>query len=319
MKIVKWVLLSVVILIVVTVAAVWMNLNGIIRRTVETQSTNQLKVNTTLEGVNLSLFGGDVSLNNFEIGSPQGFKAPQMMSLGGLDVQTSIGNLRSDPVKVQSIMITDPKLVLEMVGRDFNIKKFMDGLPKGDQPTDPQPDGSEPIKLVIDLLTVKGTEVVLRPDPAALQGIPGAEGLAKNLKEQYVLRIPDIVLNNIGTGEGAQNGAAIKDVVTQIMNKMASEAAKSEDLPPELRALLTGDLTAIKDQVVEKVSQEAKKQIDKATTEAQETLQKEAGEAGKAVGDLLKNPNAQDAKKTTQDLVGGFLGGQKKKAPTTQP
>jgi len=75
MRIVGRILLVIVILIVVGLIVLYVNLNGIVRRTVQTQSQASLNVPTKLESANVSLFGGEVALKGFEVGSPQGFKA----------------------------------------------------------------------------------------------------------------------------------------------------------------------------------------------------------------------------------------------------
>ena len=80
-KYIKWIVLGIVVIVIAVVLIVYLNINGIIKRTVESQGTEQLKVQTTLGSANLSLFGGSVSLSDLNIGSPAGFTAPQMSSI----------------------------------------------------------------------------------------------------------------------------------------------------------------------------------------------------------------------------------------------
>jgi hypothetical protein len=67
-------------------------------------------VPTKLEGAHVSLLGGSVSLKNFQVGQPQGFSAANMMSLGGIDVDVKVNELRQDPLRVRQITIRDPSL-----------------------------------------------------------------------------------------------------------------------------------------------------------------------------------------------------------------
>jgi uncharacterized protein involved in outer membrane biogenesis len=173
LRIFGWIVLIIVLLIVIGGIVLYMNLNRIVRTTVQKQSSNSLNLPTQLQSANVSLLSGQVSLHDFEVGSPQGFNAPHMMTLGAVSVDTSLGELRSDPMRVSSIAIKDPKLVIEMQGMKFNIKQFMDSLPAGeDKPT---PEGEKPLKLIIDDLKVNGAQVVFRPDSAALSSIPGLD------------------------------------------------------------------------------------------------------------------------------------------------
>lgn len=313
----KWVALGVLGLIVVAIVIVLMNLNGIVRRTVETQSTAQLKVPTTLGGASLSILGGDVSLKNYNVGSPAGYKAPAMLSLGGLDVNTSWSGLRGKPLRVDAISIDKPQLVLEMSGTTFNVRKFIDGLPATD--AESAPAGEEPMKLIIEKLDVRGATVVFRPDAGALSALPG--GLADKLKPEYTLAIPDLSLTKIGTAEGNQNGVAMKEVVTQLITELTSKAAESNDLPPELRAILSGDLNGMLASLKEKGMAEAQKRLTKATDDLKAKF---AGEVDPKLLDALNNPDTAKAairdaaKDAAGKQVNDFLGGLRKEA-TTKP
>src|SRR4029079_19277903 len=209
---------------------------------------------------NVSLFGGKVGLHNFEIASPSGFSAPQMMQLGGLDVRVKLGELRSDPVRVSSIAINDPKMVIEMQGMKFNIRQFIESLPAGEETKTTEK--GEPLKLIIDDLQVNGAQVVFRPDMKMLGSIPGLQDQSA-IKSEYTLKIPNLKLEKIGTGEGNQNGAAVKEVVSLLVTQLASKAAESKDLPPEIRQLLSGDLSAMTDMLKAKVGEEVNKQVQK--------------------------------------------------------
>src|SRR5687767_3107566 len=202
----KWVLLALLLIILGGGAFLYINLNRIVRATVEKQAAASLNVPTKLGGANVSLFGGDVSLSDFTVGSPAGFNVDRMLSLGEVNVESSISDLRGDPVRLQTVNIVRPRMVIEMKGKEFNVKKFIDSLPEGD-PTPPEEE--KPMKLIINNLKVTGAEVVFRPDPSVLSAIPGLDVSKLNLKSEYNLQIPPLELNNIGTADGAQNGAAI--------------------------------------------------------------------------------------------------------------
>src|SRR5687768_11010647 len=81
-RIFKLVVLAVIVVIAVALVALYLNLNSIVRRTVEKQSTASLNLKTELESANVSLFGGKIGLRNFKLDSPAGFMADDMMSLG---------------------------------------------------------------------------------------------------------------------------------------------------------------------------------------------------------------------------------------------
>src|SRR5690606_33886125 len=99
------------------------------------------------------------------------------------------------------------------------------------------------IRLIIDRLAVNGATVRLRPGDltSRLQQIAEIDGL----EEEYTLTLPPIELKDIGTADEAQNGAAIEEIATLLMNEMFARAAESEQLPREIQMVLKGDLSAV--------------------------------------------------------------------------
>jgi hypothetical protein len=314
-RVIKWTVLLLLLLVVGVGVIVWVNLNKIVEHTVETQATAQLHLKTELNSAALSIFGGSVNLNDLTIASPEGFAAPQMFRLTNADVNVKLGELRGDPVRVQSITLDKPKLVVERSGDAFNFKRAMELMPK--QPETP-PDQSKPLKVIIDELTIKDPVVVVRPGKINIPGV--------TLPEEIPVTIPTMVMKNIGTGEGAQNGAAVKDVVMQVITAMAANAANSNQLPDQLKNLLNVDVK----QVVAGLTAEAQKRIAAAVP----------GEAGRVLSEIIADPNAllknpgavvgaqadrlrdqaqQEAQKRLGGLVGNITGGDASTQPSTQP
>jgi hypothetical protein len=290
MKIFKWVALAVVVLVVIGLVGVYLSLNSIVRSTVQRQSTQQLNVQTHVGGASVSLFGGNVGLDDYRVASPPGFEAENIFRMDDIDVDVRLGELRQDPVTVRSIAIRNPTLVIEQRGGTFNFRQLMDNMPQT-----PQTEG-EPLRLIISNLSVSNATVVLRP------GVPG-------LPPEMTVQIPPIALQDIGTGEGAENGAAVKDVVMLLVTTLTSEAYKSDLVPAELKALLEGDLKATAMQL-------ASQQLGKVTEELREKL---PPEVRAFVGSILDYPELQqDPGKAIEQGVRGLLGGTTQPA-TTQP
>ena len=311
-RVIKWTFLVLLLLVVAGGALLWVNINRIVEHTVETQATTQLNLKTELDGAALSLFGGEVNLDDLRIASPQGFQAPQMFTLDNVDVNVKLNELRGDPVRVQSITLDRPKLVVERVGNTFNFKRAMELMPQ--QPETP-PDQKEPLRLVIDELTVKDPTVVVRPGQINIPGV--------TLPEEITVTIPTMSMKNIGTGEGAENGAAVKDVVMQVITAMAANAANSNQLPDQLKDLLNVDVQ----QVVAGLTAEAQKRIVAAVP----------GEAGRVLSNIVADPNAlvkdpgavigaeagrlreqaqQEAQRRAEGFIGNLTGG---RGAATQP
>jgi uncharacterized protein involved in outer membrane biogenesis len=269
-RIIKWSALGLSLLIVIAVVVVYFNLSRIVERTIEVQATDSLSLQTELSGVGLSLFGGQLSLKELTIASPQGFAAPHMLTLAGGDISVSYGQLRSDPVRIKSITLTGPLVVVEQSGGKFNFQTLMD-LPSRRSPGNPkdgQRQDGEPLRVIIDRLVVEGAQVIIKPGT-----IPGLDAQL----QQVTVPIPTLELTNIGNADGAQNGAALKDVASTLIQELVSRAGDSAALQQQLKDALNKGLSDIKSR--------AAQEIQKKTQD----LEKKLGPLGSGLGDKLKN------------------------------
>ena len=291
MKIFRRVLLGVVLLVIVAVAIVLFRLDSILRSTIESASTSSLSLPTTLKSASLAVFGGKLNLTDLNIGSPKGFTAEHMFELGGLGVQVSYGQLTKEPVRIQQIVITKPKFVLEQVDGKMNFKVLMDALPKSDP-------NAKLIKVIIDELTVTDALVDIR-----LGNIAGLGDM-----KPIQVTVPSMTLKNIGNSEDATNGAAIKDVVMQVATALAGKAGESANLPAQFKGLLTSNLS----DVAGRLGGQFSKQLGGMTGSL---LQ---GQLGKIVPgvDVKKIIPGVDTliPKDVGKSLGGLLGGDKKDA-----
>jgi hypothetical protein len=281
MKLLGRVLVVLVSLLVVAGVIVYFTVDGILKRTVENNTTSSLKLTTTLNSAHLSLLGGKVKLNKLGIASPQGFSAPRMLEMHDIALGVSYGELRKDPIHVQSLVLNQPKLVIEQSGGTLNFKKAMDRLPPSDKSS------QEPVKLIIDDLRIQDAQVFIHP------GLPG-------VRQEITVSVPSIALKNVGSGRGSQNGAAIKDVAMVVITALVAKAAESGSVPAELKAVL--HLNAA--QVAGKLGAEAQKQIAAAVP----------GELGKTLSKINPQSVTKDPGKALEGELGGILGGKKSDA-----
>jgi hypothetical protein len=323
LRIITWTIVVIIIVIVIGLVALYVNLNSIVRSTVQKQSQAQLNVPTSLQSANVNIFGGDVALKGFDVGSPQGFQAPQMMSLGAVNVGVNLGQLRQDPMRVDQITITNPKMVIEMQGSKFNVKQFIDNLPAGEPTTTPEQ--KKPLKLIINDLKVQGAQVVFKPDLQALSSLPGIGQNLSDVKQQYTLNIPTLDMQNVGTGAGNENGAAIKDIVSLLVTQLAEKATQSNDLPPELRDVLNLNVGDLANMAKAKLGQAAQEQLGKITQDLSKNLPPDAANAlkqqlGGVIGQVTgttqpasTQPADKNTTKALEQGLGNLLGGKRKK------
>lgn len=289
-KLVSRILLGIVLLLVIAGIIVYFSLDHIVKNTVEKEASSSLNLATTLNSARLSLFGGKLNLKQLDIASPPGFSAPHMLELSDTDVAVSYGQLRNDPVHVESLTLDKPRLVIEQQNGTLNFKKAMDLMPPSESSSQ-----KSSRKLIIDELKVQDAQVVIHPN------VPG-------LANEIMVPVPSIEMKNVGTGEGAQNGAAMKDVVMQVVTALAGSASNSSSIPDQLKALLHVNIG----DVVGRLSGEAQKRIAAAIP----------GQFGKTLAEVVKDPQAlaKDPTKALQQELGNLMGGKSQNGnATSQP
>lgn len=305
MKWIRRIILAVVLVVIIAVVAIYLNIGRIIKSAVQTEASSSLNLQTTLDSVSLSLFGGELGLHQLDIASPQGYGAPHMLEVGDTNVAVSYGQLRDDPVHIESLTINKPKLVIEQQNGVLNFKKAMDQMPKSETPSTAE--GKPSKKLIIDELTVKDAQVVIHPN------LPG-------MSQEITVPVASMVMKNVGSGEGAQNGAAIKDVVMQVITALAGNASGSGGLPAQLKELMNANLS----QTMAQLGTEAQKRIAAAVPgelgqalsaaakdpqallkDPSKALNNVEGLLNKSNGNATSQPSNQDAIKSLEGLLGG--------------
>jgi hypothetical protein len=183
--------------------------------------------------------------------------------------------------------------VLEYVNGKFNFQALMDQMGGGGN-AQKTPDNKEPVKLIIDQLDVKDAAVEVR---------------APMLPSALTVNIPSVTLKQIGNGDGAQNGAAIKDVVGAVMSALATSAANS----PQLKGF--GNLDQmLRDQAqaaMAKVQKELGQQVQAMTSQVTGQVEKALGpDAGKMLQGVT---GGKDPAKAVDEGLKSLIPGEKKK------
>ncbi len=275
-KLLKLLVVVVVVLVIGAAVAAYLGLGYVVKRVVEAEGTAQLNVPTTVASATLGLTTGGIGLTDLAIGSPAGYSAPQLFAVHGLKVETAgLTHLRDRPLHVTTIAVDAPKLVVEQHGLQLNVQALLDHLPNrspaGESKPSPATAEKNPVKLVIDTISITNATVQFIPDAngAASEALHGLGDLgkqlsglaAKQLDQQLkatTVTLPTLTVKNVGNTDGKMQGAEIKDVAAAVIEAMASSAAKSANLPID-PAVLGGNVDSVKGKLPDGVQQ----QLDK--------------------------------------------------------
>lgn len=211
--------IGILVLLVVAILLVGVFLGGIVKVGMETIGPKITQTSLTVSSVNISLLSGSAGVNGLVLGNPDGYKAPQAISVGKASVSLAPGSLLSDKIVIRSIEVRDAEITFE--GNPFganNLTKIMANVnsltPAADQaatntPAAAAPGAKKPAKkLEVDDFVISGAKV-----HASLSGIPGLS------KQEISLPLPDIHLTDLGKGT---DGITAADLTQKVLSAITT-------------------------------------------------------------------------------------------------
>lgn len=209
--------LVVVVLLVAAVITVFLSLNTIVKKGVETVGPQLTKVEIKLGRANISPFSGSGQLTELFVGNPTGYKTPSAIKVGDVKIVVSVGSVMSDTIKVQEIKIQAPEITLEGGLSGNNISQILENVKAatgGDKPaeqTAPAAKKSEKKFFVRDVV-VEGGKINLS------SSLLGGETVS--------IPLPPLHLENIGTeNAGVTAGELVKQILEPLLASVTKAAA----------------------------------------------------------------------------------------------
>jgi hypothetical protein len=173
-----------------------------------------------LDAVDLSLLTGSASVKNLVVGSPEGYKAPNVISIGLTAVRVSPMSVLSDKIVVKSVRVESPEITFEGSLSRNNLSKILDnvnGVAKNGGPEATNRTAtasSKPGKRIeVDDLLITGAKV-----HGTLILFGGEKVTIPSLT------LPDIELHDLGKGP---EGITATDVTKQVLSEVVSGTIKA--------------------------------------------------------------------------------------------
>jgi uncharacterized protein involved in outer membrane biogenesis len=215
-KILVGIVVVVIVLLVVVALIVGANLGGIVKAGMETVGPKVTQTTLTVDAVNVSLIGGSAGVKNLVLGNPDGYKAPQSISVGNATISLAPASVLSDKIVIHSIQVNAPEITFE--GNPFgdnNLKKIMANVdattasgsaaPAGTNAPAPAA-GSKPAKkLEVDDFVISGAKV-----HANLTGM---------INKEVTLPLPDIHFSDLGKGN---DGITAADLTKKVLSEITT-------------------------------------------------------------------------------------------------
>jgi hypothetical protein len=192
----------VVVLVAVAAAVVLGQLGRLIEEGVEKHGPGLTGTEVSLGGASVSIFDGEGELSDLRIGNPEGYSDERAFDLGKIRIVVDPKSVTSDVVRIRSLVVDGPRLLAEFdpAGRN-NLKTILNhvkGAAGGGTSTRKESSGGGK-KMIIDEFRFENAE---------------ARALAPSLKLDKTLKLPPIVLKNLGAKQG---GAQVGDIANQIL------------------------------------------------------------------------------------------------------
>jgi hypothetical protein len=211
----------IVVLVVVALAVVFLSLNSIVKKDVETVGPQVTKVDVKLGAAEISPFSGSGRLTKLIVGNPEGYKTACAIKFDDVKVAVSVSSVMSETIVVNEFNVQGAEITLEGGLLENNLSKILDNV-KGTNatPTEPKPK-NEPAsaggsksskKFIVKTLTIAGTKMNVDVSVPEL----GHKTMS--------ITIPDIHLENIGT---AENGVTVEQLIQTIMKPLLADATKA--------------------------------------------------------------------------------------------
>jgi hypothetical protein len=207
------------------VAYLYLSLNTLVKKAVETVGPAITRTDVTLASANLSPLSGSGKLSGFVVGNPKGYSAPYALRLGSISLSVDKETLLKDPIVVNSIMIRDPQLALIGTPGGTNLQEIMRNIKsygaskeKSATPSpsaSPSAKNSDSKKFIVKSVVISGAKVDV---------VLGAFGQSVN----QALTLPEIRLQNLGSdGKGLSASQISEQIFTPLINAAIDEGIKA--------------------------------------------------------------------------------------------
>jgi hypothetical protein len=227
------------------------NLDAIVKNVIEKVGTKVTGTAVTVAGVNITLKEARGEISGLHLANPTGFDSTHLFHLD--DVALDIGNLFGDVIVIDEVLIDGADIIAEQKGQTTNLQALLENIEKNSSaPTETEakaPDEnttSKPIRLMIKKFSFINNKASLETEQW----------------DPQVLKVPNIVMNNLGD---EKVGLTPEQLSAEVINRLIKSVE-----------------TAAKEALKEKAKEEAKKALT-------EQLDKNLSDEDKAKLDSLKN------------------------------
>ncbi|MCA9304568.1 MAG: AsmA family protein, partial [Phycisphaerales bacterium] len=128
LKILAVLFVLLIVLVVGVVIFAISNINGLVKTGIEKGGTYATGSMTTVENVDVGIFGGTMSMNTLEIANPSGFTTPFFFELGSADVRADWASYNEPKIHVPRVKLSGIQVYLDKGANPSNYNTILNHI-----------------------------------------------------------------------------------------------------------------------------------------------------------------------------------------------
>ncbi len=205
-------LLTVLVVLAALVIVVNLGKNYIVKSMIEKTASANLKVPVRIDGFNLTLTSGRITLRGVTIGNPSGFESPHLLHLTEGDVRFDLHTLMDPVLVIDSIRLNGLSVYYEIGVKGTNLGAVINQSAPPDKSAAPPQDKHQ------KQAAKQGRELIIRDlTMTDVSAIPSLNVAGK--KESRTVQIADIYIQDIGREGKTVNVAEASDIILGTVSK----------------------------------------------------------------------------------------------------
>lgn len=226
------------------------NAGNFIKEQIEKQGSSYLGTKVSVFNVDLSFSDARLTISDIDVENPTGFSNSDAFSIETIVVD--LGQVSSEPYVVQEVSLSAPEILYEVDasgnGNLLALKENLTrNLPKGEEPTETQESGANPL-VIVENVTISKVRLKLNFEQLET-------GDLEIEQKAYEVELPTFSAGSVGKPNGLPADQVGGEIVSKMLDNIIAQA--KEEAKKRARE-------ALKEKAKEKLDEEKKKLEEKA-------------------------------------------------------
>jgi len=192
---------------------VWSNLDGIVKKSIQSFGSDATKTEVSVTDVKLKLESGQATIRGLKVGNPAGFTDTNIFELGDISTKIDTSTIRQNPIVIDEVIISAPAVFYEINKSGASNVDILKKNLAGGGSSAGSSEASKPLKMIIRKLVVEGSKAKVR-----IAALGNAE---------QTVNLPRIQLTDIGKKSGGATAAEVARILSsKLLGNVKGSVAK---------------------------------------------------------------------------------------------